>query len=415
MAKKQKAQSATNAKNNIKDSFSKKTPSLEFYDAGAMFIGQFILQYMLQLLMMIIAYFIIADLKGINPSLPGGSDKLQNEFTAFTATTAGLIIIVILNESTMLLSPLAYWKIKSFNVFKDVGFTRKINPAQIAMTLPVAIFLLAGFAPIANAFVELVQKTGYTYQGTNITVDSAGKLILYLIFVALLPAICEEIMHRGIIARAGSKISFFTGMILSSCIFALMHGSPVQLVHQFFVGVVCTLMYYMTGSIWISALTHFFNNAITLIVGYVTSKHTSLSIPWWGMTIICAVGLAGLFGCLYATYKICYVKRVKEDSELGLDSFEDKEAYKGKTKALKIFNQKFSYLFVSPEQRFKAEQERQSIEEQIADYSPEKKEVYYSMMQEDDVELKKKNSRAIIFAFVVVGVIWIFNTVIGYF
>ena len=404
-----------NNKKGFLSSFKKTDDTLKFYDAGTMFIGQFILQYMLQLVLLLLLNSIFAYKLGVSQGTQEGADAIAQAYTQFSSSTVGIIIVVLINEMTMILSPLAFWKIKSFNPFKGVGFKRKLNGSQIAMTLPISIGLLAGIMPLATLFISLVEMTGYTYTGANIVVDSFGKLVLYLIFVAALPAVCEEILHRGMIARGASNMSVFVAIILSSTIFSLMHGSPVQLVHQFFVGVVCTLMYYMTGSIWISALTHFFNNAITLIVGYVTSKHTSLSIPWWGMTIICAVGLAGLFGCLYATYKICYVKRVKEDSELGLDSFEDKEAYKGKTKALKIFNQKFSYLFVSPEQRFKAEQERQSIEEQIADYSPEKKEVYYSMMQEDDVELKKKNSRAIIFAFVVVGVIWIFNTVIGYF
>jgi hypothetical protein len=286
----------------------------------------------------------------------------------------------------------------------------------MAMTLPIAIGLLAGFMPIASLFVYLVNLTGYNYTGANIVVDSFGKLVLYLIFVAAIPAICEEILHRGIIARGGSRISIFIGIILSSTIFAFMHGSPMQLVHQFFVGVVCCLVYYMTGSIWANILVHFFNNAITLISGYVIyliTGSTDLSIPWWGLLILCVGGLAILVGSLIGMYKICYAKRKKEDAKLGVEEQEE-VIYSGKKQPIKIFNKKLAYLFKSPDQTLAQRKEEQELDEVLKDYSEEKKEVYASLRQEDKVQLKKKNSRGIIFALVIVLVIWIINTIAGY-
>ena len=416
MSKKKDNTQNTQSKKTFKDTFKKSVPTLEFYDASAMFIAQFILQYMLQLIMMILAYSILAYKLGVEMSTPEGELAVQQEFSLFTATTGGVIIVTLLNESTMLLSPLCYWKIKSFNVFKGVGFKRKVNGGQIAMTLPIAIGLLAGFMPIASLFIALINKTGYHYTGANIVVDSFWKLALYLICVAGIPAVCEEILHRGMIARAGSRISIFVGIILSSTIFAFMHGSPMQLVHQFFVGVVCCLVYYMTGSIWISVLTHFFNNAITLISGYVIyliTGSTDLTIPWWGMLILCVGGLAILVGCLIAMYKISYAKRKKEDKELGIEEQEE-VIYTGKKQLLKIFNKKMAYLFKSPEQVLDEQKQAKELNEQLAEYSEEKKEVYASLRQDDKVELRKKNSRGIIFALVVVLVIWVINTIGGY-
>ncbi len=416
MAKNKRTLDNANEKKGFLKSFKKSTPKLEFYDASAMFIAQFILQYMLQLVMMILAGSILAYKLGVDMTTKEGSDAVQNAFSAFTASTGGIILVTLLNESTMILSPLCYWKIKSFNVFKGVGFKRKVNGGQIALTLPTAIGLLAGFMPIASIFVYLINLTGYHYSGANIVVDSFGKLVLFLVFVAAIPAVCEEILHRGIIARGGSRISIFAGIMLSSTIFAFMHGSPMQLVHQFFVGVVCCLAYYMTGSIWISALIHFFNNAITLISGYVIyliTGSTDLPIPWWGMLILCVCGLAILVGSLIALYKISYVKRQKEDNEMDIEP-EQEVIYTGKRRLLKIFNTKLSYLFKSPEQSIEEKLQNQDLEEQLKDYSEEKKEVYASLRQDDNVELKKKNSRGIIFALVVVLVIWIINTIGGY-
>ena len=187
--------------------FQKSASTLEFYDASAMFIVQFVLQYMLQLVMMILGFMIIADSFGVSMTTADGYQFVTEKFSLFTASTGGIILVTFLNESTMILSPLAYWKVKSFNVFKGLGFKRKINGKQIAMTFPIAATLLAGFMPIATLFVALVQKTGYHYSGADIAVDSFPKLLLYLVFVSAIPAVCEEILHRGIIARSARKFS----------------------------------------------------------------------------------------------------------------------------------------------------------------------------------------------------------------
>ena len=399
--------------------FQKSASTLEFYDARAMFIVQFVLQYMLQLVMMILGFMIIADSFGVSMTTADGYQFVTEKFSLFTASTGGIILVTFLNESTMILSPLAYWKVKSFNVFKDLGFKRKINGKQIAMTFPIAATLLAGFMPIATLFVALVQKTGYHYSGADITVDSFPKLLLYLVFVSAIPAVCEEILHRGIIARSARKFSYFIGVILSSTLFAFMHGSPIQLVHQFFVGVVCSLVYYMSGSIWISALTHFFNNAITLIAGYIVYAATGasdLAMPWWAMLIMCVIGLVGLFFSLWGMYKICYAKRKKEDAMLNLDeqNQEGEVIHIGKKKFLKAFNEKMDYLFTSPEQVAQKKADTAKLDEQLGEYSEEKKEVYQSLRQEDEVNIKKKNSRGVIFSLVIVLAIWLINTISGY-
>ena len=416
MAKKKQVENTQNKKG-FMSSFKKKTPTLEFYDASAMFIGQFILQYILQLILMFVAYSVLAYKLGVDVSTADGETAVQDAFTLFTASTGGIILVTLLNESTMLLSPLCYWKIKSFNVFKGMGFTRKVNGGQMAMTLPIAIGLLAGFMPIASAFVYLVNLTGYNYSGADVVVDSFGKLVLYLIFVAAIPAVCEETLHRGIVARGGSRISIFAGIILSSTIFAFMHGSPMQLVHQFFVGVVCCLVYYMTGSMWANILVHFLNNAITLVSGYVIyliTGSTELAIPWWGLIILCVGGLAILVGSLIGMYKICYAKRKRENEQLSIATPQE-VVYSGKNKYLKIFNQKLAYLFKSNDEVLEENRKAEELNEQLKDYSEEKKEVYASLNQEDKALLRKKNSRGIIFALVVVLAIWIINTMAGYF
>ena len=111
MAKNKQPQTTQTDKKGFLKSFKKNVPSLEFYDAGAMFIAQFVLQYLLQLVLMLLAYSILAYRLDVNMASTEGMDAIVNEFTLFTMSTGGIILITLINESTMILSPLCYWKI----------------------------------------------------------------------------------------------------------------------------------------------------------------------------------------------------------------------------------------------------------------------------------------------------------------
>ena len=131
--------------------------------------------------------------------------------------------------------------------------------------------------------------------------------------------------------------------------------------------------------------------------------------------IVMKCGKINLGFSLFGMYKISYAKRKKEDS-LVCDGENDAEevVYTGKRKALKVFNEKMDYLFISPEQRAQEKAKRDALNELTEEYSQEKKEVFLSMRQEENETVKKKNSRGIIFSFVIVLAIWIINTISGY-
>ncbi|MCX4364135.1 MAG: hypothetical protein OSJ74_12275, partial [Clostridia bacterium] len=133
----------------------------------------------------------------------------------------------------------------------------------------------------------------------------------------------------------------------------------------------------------------------------------------WGMLILCIGGLAILIASLIGMYKICLAKRKKEDAAMDIEA-QPEIIYSGKKRRLNSFNSRMAYLFKSPEQVLKEKEAQRQIDEQLAEYGPEKIEVYNSLRDEEKVETRKKNSRAIIFTLVVVTVLWIIGTIGGY-
>ncbi|HZT82943.1 MAG TPA: CPBP family intramembrane glutamic endopeptidase, partial [Gemmataceae bacterium] len=88
----------------------------------------------------------------------------------------------------------------------------------------------------------------------------------YLLALAVLPAVCEELAFRGLIL-AGLRQRFrpWTAILLSSLLFALYHMNVFQLLPAFAFGVVLGLLAVRSGSVLPGMLLHLLHNG--LLVG----------------------------------------------------------------------------------------------------------------------------------------------------
>lgn len=83
---------------------------------------------------------------------------------------------------------------------------------------------------------------------------------------AVLPAICEELLFRGVIARAlATAWSHRKAIIVSALAFALSHHSPYQLFGPFTSGLIAGYITLRTDSIVPAMLTHFCHNAVVVL------------------------------------------------------------------------------------------------------------------------------------------------------
>lgn len=88
-------------------------------------------------------------------------------------------------------------------------------------------------------------------------------IILYLIYLSVIPALVEEFMCRGfflgLLKPFGTKFAIF----VSALIFSLMHGNVEQSVSAFFLGLYLAYLVLKTESIWPAVILHFLNNLAT--------------------------------------------------------------------------------------------------------------------------------------------------------
>jgi membrane protease YdiL (CAAX protease family) len=96
-------------------------------------------------------------------------------------------------------------------------------------------------------------------------------VIVNFIVIAVWTPICEEILFRGFI-YGGLRNSWgqMPAAIFSAILFSLIHLHLGLIIPVFIMGMILTLLYMRTKSIWPCILVHAINNAVTLTVVFFT-------------------------------------------------------------------------------------------------------------------------------------------------
>lgn len=147
-------------------------------------------------------------------------------------------------------------------------FPVKCHPKYFLIALMLIFGLVFSLGHINEYALMLVKLINPDYvERTSYLPDLSGGLIVCaLLVIAVLPAICEEALFRGVILNSceSSLGTVRTVFIVGFC-FSLFHGSPEQTVYQFIAGCTFAFVAIRSGSVLPSAIMHFVNNAIIVI------------------------------------------------------------------------------------------------------------------------------------------------------
>lgn len=118
-----------------------------------------------------------------------------------------------------------------------------------------------------------------------------------LLLMALLPAVCEELMYRGYMFTAfKSRMSIPKAIIIVSLLFGISHMSMIKILPTALLGVALAYMVYKSGSIVTSALVHFLNNALAVVTLYYGDKISFLNDESLGVPVLVTMFVIALIG-----------------------------------------------------------------------------------------------------------------------
>ena len=106
-------------------------------------------------------------------------------------------------------------------------------------------------------------------QGTGLK-----TLLINLFVMALIPAVGEELLFRGIFLNTtfGFTKNIHGSIFIVSLMFTLIHLQIAKFLPMMFLAVSLGYLAYFTGSLWLPILVHFLNNAIAVLGGYLTNS-----------------------------------------------------------------------------------------------------------------------------------------------
>lgn len=100
--------------------------------------------------------------------------------------------------------------------------------------------------------------------------NNISQLLVNLILIAVIPAVGEELLFRGLVQRffSGWTKNHHIGIWISAILFSALHFQFFGFFPRMLLGALFGYMLYFTGSIWVPIFAHFINNATALIVSY---------------------------------------------------------------------------------------------------------------------------------------------------
>ncbi len=130
--------------------------------------------------------------------------------------------------------------------------------------------------------------------------DEQTPVWIAWLVVAITPAICEELLFRGLILSALRRLGNWPALIISSLLFAVAHASIYRLLPTFFLGLLLGYVVLRTRSIASSMTIHALNNGIAValarypaLAGWLHLNDATF-VPWsvtWPALAVLAIAL----------------------------------------------------------------------------------------------------------------------------
>lgn len=146
------------------------------------------------------------------------------------------------------------------------------RPAALGLTRPTARFVVAGLLVGGSAWylnlwlVELLPLPDGRVHVLQELVDGP-PLVVTVIAIAVVPAVCEEVMFRGVLLRAfATRFTAAVAITLTALVFAAYHLSLIQLVPTFTLGLALGALALRARSALPSMLAHLCNNLLAILI-----------------------------------------------------------------------------------------------------------------------------------------------------
>jgi hypothetical protein len=110
-----------------------------------------------------------------------------------------------------------------------------------------------------------------------VNVTSVREVFINVLVIAVLPAVGEELLFRGVVQRIVAEWmrNHHAGIWISAAVFSAIHIQFFGFIPRMLLGVCFGYLLLWSGSIWLPVIAHFFNNAAAVVSAWYVFNHKS--------------------------------------------------------------------------------------------------------------------------------------------
>lgn len=246
----------------------------------------------------IVVYFIMSTLIGLFVAFLYSKTSMNLEFIyeqglgswAFSSIATVLFIGLPFLGTYMVLRKKKITGILPLGTTYNPKASTYLVIAFLPLTL-LSTFLINFISLMIQSFMGVEFSSGME----DMAVTSAKDFLFMTLFVAVIPAILEEIAIRGVLLQPLRRFGDGFAIVVSAVIFSLLHGNMVQVPYTVIAGIYFGYVMVATGSLWPSIILHFFNNFYSVMI---TAFDSNFSMTTANVLTLGTLGLmtvAGIF------------------------------------------------------------------------------------------------------------------------
>lgn len=183
-------------------------------------------------------------------------------FGSFFTTIMPKSYLVVTQIAFLVIPAIIFIRYKKLNFIETFNL-KKFSIVNIPLVLMLTILMQYPLAAVSDL-------TGYFFgdQLGFIFDDIVSSSSFFLLFISIVvsPAICEELLFRGLIFnRYKNRVSIKTLIVMNGLLFGIFHLNVQQFSYAFIFGVIASLVVYLTDSIYPAMIMHFVNNFLSIV------------------------------------------------------------------------------------------------------------------------------------------------------
>lgn len=170
----------------------------------------------------------------------------------------------------------------------------RLNPMPLLPTATVILLALVcvyAASAVDSLWVMLLNLIGLHEPPTTVAADTSAGLTMQIIGTAAIPAVCEELMFRGMVFSAFERRGTRSAIWISAALFALTHWNPFGLPAYFMVGAISAFIVYALDSLYAGMLFHTVYNTAILVIMYMIAGRGDVPVEETGALSAISVAL----------------------------------------------------------------------------------------------------------------------------